>query len=157
MVRIHFQYVENSHRILLRNVWEWKNLNTIQDTRNVATIEEFKNKKYRYQMSEYSVEIERLVLRLEHLEIEGGSLEPTLLERIRRAIERFPEMVDAEPAEAYDFWDDLERNFTRLNQNYHDYIRDLSSVRAEEMMHTQEFLLFKDKLVEYLRNFVTSL
>ena len=24
-------------------------------------------------------------------------------------------------------------------------------------MHTQEFLLFKDKLVEYLRNFVTSL
>ncbi len=35
---------------------EWKNLNTIQDTRKVASIEEFKNKKYRYQMSEYSVE-----------------------------------------------------------------------------------------------------
>lgn len=44
---------------------EWKNLNTIQDTRKVASIEEFKNKKYRYQMSEYSVEIERLVMRLE--------------------------------------------------------------------------------------------
>ena len=26
---------------------EWKNLNTIQDTRKVASIEEFKNKKYR--------------------------------------------------------------------------------------------------------------
>ncbi len=46
---------------------EWKNLNTIQDTRKVSSIEEFKNKKFRYQMSEYSVEIERLVLRLENL------------------------------------------------------------------------------------------
>ena len=61
---------------------EWKNLNTIQDTRRVSSIEEFKNKKYRYQMSEYSVEIERLVIRLENLFIEGASLEPTLLERI---------------------------------------------------------------------------
>ena len=42
---------------------EWKNLNTIQDTKKVASIEEFKNKKYRYQMTEYSVEIERLVIR----------------------------------------------------------------------------------------------
>ena len=46
---------------------EWKNLNTIQDTKKVSSIEEFKNRKYRYQMSEYSVEIERLVLRLENL------------------------------------------------------------------------------------------
>ena len=67
---------------------EWKNLNTIQDTRKVASIEEFKNKKYRYQMSEYSVEIERLVLRLENLFVEGSSLEPTLLERIRRNVNR---------------------------------------------------------------------
>ena len=27
---------------------EWKNLNTIQDTRKVSSIEEFKNKKFRY-------------------------------------------------------------------------------------------------------------
>ena len=46
---------------------EWKNLNTIQDTKKVASIEEFKNKKYRYQMTEYSVEIERLVIRLENM------------------------------------------------------------------------------------------
>ena len=71
---------------------EWKNLNTIQDTKKVSSIEEFKNRKYRYQMSEYSVEIERLVLRLENLLVEGASLEPTLLERIRRNIEKVPEM-----------------------------------------------------------------
>ena len=61
----------------LTTLTEWKNLNTIQDTRKVTSIEEFKNRKYRYQMSEYSVEIERLVVRLENLFIEGALLEPT--------------------------------------------------------------------------------
>lgn len=136
---------------------EWKNLNTIQDTRKVASIEEFKNKKYRYQMSEYSVEIERLVLRLENLFIEGASLEPTLLERIRREIERFPEMAEVDGNEVYTWWTDLNNDFVRLNQNYQDYIRDLNSVKAEEMMHTKEFLVFKDRLIEYLRSFIRGL
>ena len=70
---------------------EWKNLNTIQDTRKVSSIEEFNN------------------------------------------------------------------YFVRLNQNYQDYIRDLNSVKAEEMMHTKQFLVFKDRLVEYLRNFIKGL
>ena len=130
---------------------EWKNLITIQDTRKVSSIEEFKNKKFRYQMSEYSVEIERLVLRLENLFIEGASLEPTLLERIRRSIERFAEIYEEDINTVYTWWQDLNTDFIRLNQNYQDYIRDLNSVKAEEMMRTKEFLVFKDKLVELLK------
>lgn len=136
---------------------EWKNLVTIQDTRKVSSIEEFKNKKFRYQMSEYSVEIERLVVRLENLFIEGASLEPTLLERIRHGIEKLPDMVSKSTDEVYMWWNDLNNDFIRLNQNYQDYIRDLNSVKAEEMMRTKEFLVFKDKLVEYLRNFIKGL
>ena len=141
----------------LNALTEWRNLITIQDTRKVSSIEEFKNKKFRYQMSEYSVEIERLVLRLENLFIEGASLEPTLLERIRHSICRFNEMADADTDTVYVWWKDLNNDFSRLNQNYQDYIRDLNSVKAEEMMKTKEFLVFKDKLVEYLRSFVKGL
>ena len=108
-------------------------------------------------MSEYSVEIERLVVRLENLFIEGASLEPTLLERIRLNVERFPEMEFAEPDVVYGWWNDLNNDFIRLNQNYQDYMRDLNSVKAEEMMRTQQFLVFKDKLIEYLRNFIKGL
>ncbi len=136
---------------------EWKNLSTMQDTRKVSSIEEFKNKKYRYQMSEYSVEIERLVIRLENLFVEGASLEPTLLERIRLAIEKFPEMAMKDRNDVYTWWNDMNNDFVNLNQNYQDYIRDLNSVKAEEMMHTREFLIFKDRLIEYLRNFVKGL
>ena len=136
---------------------EWKNLNTIQDTRKVSSIEEFKNKKFRYQMSEYSVEIERLVIRLENLFIEGASLEPTLLERIRHNVERFPEMIEQDINYVYTWWTDLNNDFVRLNQNYQDYIRDLNSVKAEKMMQTKEFLVFKDRLIEYLRSFIKGL
>lgn len=136
---------------------EWKNLNTIQDTRKVASIEEFKNKKFRYQMSEYSVEIERLVVRLENLFVEGASLEPTLLERIRRHVERFQAMAEKDTGEVYTWWMDLNNDFVRLNQNYQDYIRDLNSVKAEKMMQTKEFLVFKDHLIDYLRNFIKGL
>ena len=45
----------------------------------------------------------------------------------------------------------------RLNQNYQDYIRDLNSVKAEGMMRTKEFLVFKDRLIEYLRSFIKGL
>ena len=122
---------------------EWKNLSTIQDTRRVSSIEEFKNKKFRYQMSEYSVEIERLVVRLENLFIEGASLEPTLLERIRLNVERFPEMEFAEPDVVYGWWNDLNNDFIRLNQNYQDYMRDLNSVKAEEMMRPSSSLFLR--------------
>lgn len=59
--------------------------------------------------------------------------------------------------EVYTWWTDLNNDFVRLNQNYQDYIRDLNSVRAEEMMHTKEFLVFKDRLIEYLRSFIKGL
>lgn len=136
---------------------EWKNLNAIQDTSRVSSIEEFKNKKYQYQMSPYSVEIERLVLQLENLSVEGASLEPSLLERIRKNVERLPLMLEKEKNEVHTWWKDLTEDFKRLNQNYQDYLRDLNSVKAEEMMHTKEFLVFKEQLIEYLRDFIKSL
>lgn len=71
-------------------------------------------------MSEYSVEIERLVVRLENLFIEGASLEPTLLERIRLSIQRFPEMAELDEISVYTWWNDLNNDFVRLNQNYQD-------------------------------------
>lgn len=141
----------------LTTLTEWKNLSTLQDTRKVSTIEEFKNKKFRYQMSQYSVEIERLVVRLENLFIEGASLEPTLLERIRHSVEQFPSMASEGATQVYTWWNALSNDFIRLNQNYQDYMRDLNSIKAEEMMRTKEFLVFKDKLVEYLRDFIKGL
>ena len=141
----------------LETLARWGNLATIQDTRHVTSIEEFKNKKFRYQLTETTVEIERMVIRLENLLIEGASLEPTLLERIRLSLAKVDEMPQKDMEKIHSWWNDLNNDFIRLNQNYQDYMRELNSVKAEEMIKTREFLVFKDSLIEYLRTFVKSL
>lgn len=108
-------------------------------------------------MTEYSVEIERMVVRLENLFVEGASLEPALLDRLRIQIGKLEETAALESDQVHVWWNDLNHDFMRLNQNYQDYMRELNSVRAEELMRTQEFLVFKDRLIDYLRSFVQSL
>lgn len=141
----------------LSQLTEWKNLEAMQDTTKVLTIEEFKNRKYRYQLSDYTIEIERMMIRLENLEVEGASLEPSLLERIHKRICEIKEISQKDISEVSIWWNDLNNDFIRLNRNYQDYIRTLSSARAEEMMKTNEFLIFKDQIIQYLRNFVKGL
>lgn len=101
-------------------------------------------------MSKATVEIERMVIRVENLFIESSSLEPTLLERIRMNLEKIPQMQNEEPEKIYSWWNDLGSDFIRLNQNYQDYMRELNSVKAEQMMKTQELTQQKQKEAELL-------
>jgi len=136
---------------------EWGNLTAIQDTSKVHSIEEFKNKKFRYQLNEYTVEIERMILKIENLEVEGASLEPSLLERLTMSIRSFPKILEKSIEDISAWWRDVNTDFIRLNQNYQDYLKTLNSQRAEELMQSEEFLIYKDQLISYLRNFVVGL
>lgn len=135
----------------------WGNLIPVQDTSKVSTVEEFKNKQFRYRLSEYSVEIERMTIRLESLHIEGASLEATLFEKILQAVKKINLLAAENVKAAGSWWRDLNTDFKRLNQNYQDYMSTFHSLKAEEMMRTTAFLAYKDKLVEYLREFVKEL
>ena len=141
----------------LQQLVEWQNLTASQDSNKVKTIEDFKNKKYRYQLSEYTVEIERMTLKLENLEIEGASLEPTLLERIYHQLLQIDHVISKSPADMNGWIQLLMNDFVRLNQNYQDYIKTLNSAKAEELMKSTEFLVYKDKIIMYLREFVMTM
>lgn len=141
----------------LESLKQWKSLNAVQDTSKANTIEEFKNKSYRYQMSEYAIEIERMAIRLENLFVEGASLQPNLMEKIKNHIINMDKLVYKDINEIGAWWEDLTSDFKRLNQNYQDYIRDWQSVKADEMMQTESFLMTKDKFIEYLRTFIKNL
>lgn len=136
---------------------EWGNLIPVQDTTKASTVEEFKNKQFRYQLSEYSVEIERMTLKLENIFVEGASLEPTLFERIKEQVLKFPDMLAKDTKTVGTWWRDLNSDFKRLNQNYQDYIRSFYSLKAEELMKTKEFIAYKDAVIDYLREFVKGL
>ncbi|MHB1128221.1 MAG: TIGR02677 family protein [Bacillota bacterium] len=137
---------------------EWKNLIPRHDGGRSSTVEEYLRKKFRYQMTPYSVEIERMVAGLEEIRGYGGSLEPSLLETILEALVKLERCEGDFPAgEAEQFWNTLYESFVKLTQNASDYIASLQSSKAEELMMTEAFLAYKTSLTLYLQNFVQGL
>jgi len=166
-------YTEEMLENDLQRLVAWGNLIPRQETGKVSSIEEFKRKKFRYQCSPYTVEIERMVHQLEQLgESFGGSLERTLFERLlqllgeltaldaspfRDPTEKVYRIEKMTPEEVNRLWEDLFDQFRKLTENATDYLAYLKSEKIEDMMQTEDFLLYKEALTTYLRNFMSAL
>lgn len=137
---------------------DWRNLTSSHDGGRASSIEEYLRKRYRYQITPYAIEIERMLESLENVQGYGGSLEPTLLERIVGYIRSIAEHAwTFETGEALQLWRDLQSAFRTLHENASDYLASLQTTRAEELMVTEQFLVFKDTLTNYLKNFMLGL
>ncbi len=135
----------------------WKNLTPLQDPRKVYTIADYKNKQYRYTMSEYAVEIERLTVRLENLFLESGNLSTNLFRRLADNLEEAENVDRRRGKEINEWWSNLQEDFRRLNQNYQDYLREFYSGRAEKLLKSVEFIVHKDRFIAYLKEFVQEM
>ena len=193
------EYTEDLLTRDLDQLVEWKNLIPRQETGRVASIEQFKKKRFRYQCAPYTVEIERMVRNLEQMgDSFGGSLERSLVQRMLESLEALVgpaigSMIgpavdsEAEPSasstagstagpatasatgstsgissarpneEVSRNWDDVFEHFRRLTQNAADYLAHLKNEKVEGLMKTEAFLVYKDALTEYLRDFMSSL
>ncbi|WP_435923411.1 TIGR02677 family protein [Paenibacillus sp. DYY-L-2] len=137
---------------------EWQNLTARHDGGRSSTLEEYLKKKMQYLMRPYSIEIERLLETLEKVTGYGGSLEASLFDTIAEKLFSIrSEVGELQPETALELWNVLYRSFVTLHENAADYIASLHTARAEEMMVTESFLIFKDKLTDYLQNFVQAL
>ncbi|MEG0152966.1 MAG: TIGR02677 family protein [Cellulosilyticaceae bacterium] len=142
----------------LDSLVEWRNVLAIADTAKVKTIEEFKNREFRYQLSTYTIEIERMLRILEHMTIENhATLEAVLIDRFHILLANHHEVYVDSPQKIYGWWKELNGAFKELNQNYQDYIACFYSPKTEELMKTTEFLLFKERFVKYLRDFIRGI
>ena len=166
-------YSEDQLQQDLNQLVEWKNLIPRQDTGRVTSIEEFKKKRFRYQSTPYTIEIERMVQQLEQMgESFGGSLEKTLFDRLLASLQRLvaeqgrSQKGDREKKYAVseltgealnDLWSETYESFRKLTENATDYLAHLQSERVEEMMMTEAFLAYKEAITQYLRDFMTVL
>ncbi len=64
----------------------WENVTPMQDPRRVNTIEEYKNKIYKYSLTERSVKIERMTIELENMFSENNIISASLLVRINDSL-----------------------------------------------------------------------
>ena len=127
---------------------KWKNLTPIQDPGRVYTIADYKNKQYRYTMSEYAVEIERMTVRLENLFLESGNLSTNFFVRLESGLEQAEEINNGSLKDINEWWDLIQEDFKRLNQNYQDYLRDFYSGKTDRLMKSVEFIVHKDRFAK---------
>lgn len=141
----------------LNTLVDWKNLTPLQDPKRVYTIADYKNKQFRYSMSEYAVEIERLTMKLENLFIESGSLSANLFVRITEALEQLERVQNQPLKKINEWWRNFQEDFKRLNRNYQDYLREFYAGDSDKMLKSVEFILHKDLFITYLKDFIKDL
>ena len=121
----------------------WKNLTSIQDPKRVYTIAEYKNKQYRYTMSEYAVEIERMTVKLENLFMDSGNLSMNYFVRIENALHEIEQIDRQELKAVNEWWSNLQEDFKRLNRNYQDYLREFYSGKSDKVFQSIKFVMSK--------------
>jgi len=138
---------------------KWGNFQTIQDTKKTKSIEEFKNRKFRYQISPVTIELERTLISIESLsEGKRGSLEISLMERFNDTLSQF-EKIDnfLDGKKIFSLWELLYRDFKHLNENYQDYLSKFSNPKTDEIIKATEFLIFKESFIKYLNEFIKGI
>ncbi len=145
-------------KLALSQLTAWGCLLPMQDPRRVKTIEEYQNKIYRYSLTEEAVIVERMTIELENMFSEGTTLSSSLLSRIDNAVSDIQFVINTKSnQELNEWWKNLREDFKRLSTNYSDYLHSFCSVKGEKLISSVEFLIHKDKFIDYLRNFITQL
>ena len=134
----------------LATLVDWYSLTKMQDTKNATSIEEFKNKKFRYQLTEYATEIERLMISLEEMEIKTSSLEPKLFDRLRMTITRLEEVDILSDDDVNEIWNNLNTDFNKLNENYQDFLKKFNDPESDELLQNELFLQFKTENIHFI-------
>lgn len=137
---------------------EFKNFTAMQDTKKTRTIEEFKNRKFKYQITPITIELERMLIKLENTQ-EGsrGSLDLSLIERFNATLKQIYKIKELNEKEIFSWWNTLNMDFKYLNESYQDYISKFYTPKAEELLKTTEFLAYKEGFIKYLREFITGI
>lgn len=142
----------------LASLVKWGNLRAQQESGKVKTIEEFKKKRFRYQITPYTVEFERMLIQFEHQSEQfGGSLEKTHFERMYQTLQQIKQSSGESAESCAQLWDDLLTYFKKITQNTSDYFAYLRSEDASEQMKSEAFFLYKDQFTRYLRDFIINL
>ena len=139
----------------LDSLESWGNVITMQDTKKTRTLEEFKNRQFRYQISSVTIELERALINIQNQKhTSRGSLEVSLIEKFKNTLIEIKKIDSYSNKEIYTWWQNLNNEFKNLNENYQDYISEFYMPKIEDILKTTEFLIFKEGFIKYLKDFI---
>ena len=156
-------YQEEQLHQQLAQLVKWNNLSARQDMTNAKTVEEYKKKRFRYQSTPYTIEIERMLIVLEKKvgDTFQGSLERSQFDRLLQALTTLQHEIETNltknDEEYMRIWEDVLRYFQTIRTSTADYIAYINSEQTDQRMQTEAFLVYKTQFTTYLRDFIVSL
>jgi uncharacterized protein (TIGR02677 family) len=156
-------YQEDQLHLQLAQLVKWNNLIARQDMTSAKTVEEYKKKRFRYQSTPYTIEIERMLVVLEKKvgDTFQGSLERSQFDRLLQALtalqKEMATSLTGNPEEYMRMWEDVFRYFQTIRTSTADYIAYINSEQTDQRMQTEAFLVYKNQFTAYLRDFIVSL
>jgi uncharacterized protein (TIGR02677 family) len=151
----------------LRQLVQWKNLDAMQETRHVLTLDEFVNRRTAYHIRPFAVEIELLVRAWEQGGVGSARLEASRLVRVVEALgtlfarlspERsFAQMSREQITVVWAAWDLGHSEFEKLFKESNAYHHRLRDQRPADITNLTAFLAYKHVLLQALESFVEHL
>lgn len=141
----------------LKSLARWGNVLGHQDTSMPKRIEEWKNRRSLYSITDITVELERMIMGLQNnlLAIRGIEFERHIPDRM---LEEFDKLKNWEKSQSIDLrivWKELMDRFKSLQTESSNFYTQISRFSTnEELLRTTSFLAYKEKFVQILQNFV---
>ena len=105
-------------------------------------------------MTDYALEIERLTISLEEMEVKTASLSPRRFENLKNLIIELKDIDKKSLDDFNELWNRIVNEFKDLNQNYQDFLKKFQESKTEELLESTYFLEYKNKMISYLQDFI---
>lgn len=138
----------------LSELVEWGNLQAQQEMSQPKTIEEYRNKHFRYQITTIGIVIEEFIQSLPEEDENTSDLDSHMFKRF---LESLTALNSSSNQKLLDSWEDLQTRFDRIRKNATGYIAYLTSKKMEDLIQTTEFLDYKLEFIKYLREFIRNM
>ncbi|MFJ7556809.1 TIGR02677 family protein [Bacillus thuringiensis] len=136
----------------------WGNVVSHADNSNVSSIEDFKKRRLRYQCTQETVEIERLMETLHQKTSKlKGSLDSNLMNSLASTLLDLEVAHDKELSEVFVIWSDVFVKFDTFRKEAADYLAIIHGKGMEEAMRNREITPFRQPFTRYLSDFIVAL
>ncbi|HLL52762.1 MAG TPA: TIGR02677 family protein [Myxococcaceae bacterium] len=144
----------------LSHLVEWGNLAAAHDPGAVTRLEDFYRKRLLYHLTAVGEAAHRAVLEVEATAGRSGSLQSTMLAKIRDALRALADAAAApspSPDALLRLLHDLHTAFDTLTEEANRFIGELDRSMAADRVEEERFVLYKQALLAYISRFVDQL
>lgn len=146
---------------LLKDLYGWRNVDWIHNTRHTATPEEYLQRDYLYQLTSAGARVHREMTRIDEHMSDAGSLQASMLPEVLSSLAALLRAIHEEDSDlsgALGAFRRTTEGFVRLSEDAKLFVQGLNgSLASEEIRDPEAFIAYKNVVVGYLQTFTVVL